>query len=68
MPAKATTSASESITAATLADVRRGAWIRLSAASAPSTGRAHLRIGRSALASPSETSGLMSNATTIASA
>ena len=68
MPANAMTSASDSISAATLAEVRRGDWIRLSAASAPSTGRAHLRIGRSALASTSDSSGLISSATTIASA
>ena len=37
------TRASDSISAATVADVRRGAWIRLSAASAPSTGRSRLQ-------------------------
>ena len=56
MPAKPTTSASESISAATLAEVRRGAWMRLSAASAPSTGRTHLSSGRSARASASASS------------
>ena len=50
MPASATTSASDSISAATVADVRRGAWIRLSAASAPSTGRSHFRGGAAARA------------------
>ena len=38
---------------------------RLSAASAPSTGRSHLSTGRSARASASDSSGLSSSATTI---
>jgi hypothetical protein len=57
MPAKAITSASDNMRAATLPEVRRGAWIRLSAASAPSTGRTAFSSGRMARASASESSG-----------
>jgi hypothetical protein len=53
------------MSAATLAEVRRGDWIKLSAASAPSTGRSHFSIGRSALAIPSDISGLNGDVSTL---
>ena len=49
-----TTRASDSMSAATVAEVRRGAWIRLSAASAPSTGRSHFMGRRKSRASSSD--------------
>ena len=68
IPANATTSASDSMRAATLADVRRGACSRLSAASAPSTGRSQRSSGRIALARPSERTGPHSSAAVSAMA
>ena len=47
IPPCATTSARDKTSAATVADVRRGAWSRLSAANAPSTGRIHFSGTRS---------------------
>ena len=53
-PPWATTRASESMRAAAVAEVRRGAWMRLSAASAPSIGRIHFSGRRRRRASASE--------------
>ena len=67
MPANAAIKATDSINAETLPEVRRGAWMRLSAASAPSTGRRRVSSGRSALASVSASTGPSSTATAIVS-
>ena len=58
------TSASDSISAITVADVRFGAAIRLSAASAPSTGRIQQSNGRSAREPGPEQNGVSSRAAT----
>ena len=68
MPPKAMMSASDSISAATLPDVRRGAWMMLSAARAPSTARMRVRRGRSARVRPTVNMGPRSSATAIVQA
>ncbi len=60
-PPNATTIDTDSISAPTVAAVRRGDCTRLSAASAPSTGSACLRSGRSAFASHSVRAGASSS-------
>ena len=65
-PPRPTTSAIASINAATVADVRRGAVIRLSIASAPFHRPHRTQAGRIARASQDESSGVRSSAAAIA--
>ena len=68
IPPCATTSASDKTSAATVADVRRGACSRLSAASAPSIGRSHFSGTRRIFTSTCERNGTSSSAESSASA
>ena len=67
-PANPTASASDSMRADTVADVRRGACSRLSAASAPSTGRMRHSNGRNARASQPASAGDSSSTAKMISA
>ena len=62
MPPSPMTWPSDSMSAATAPDVRRGDWIRLSAASAPSTGRSHFSTGFNARENHRATVGTSINA------